>query len=213
MTAPEDQSQAGQRSTDNERSADHRIDGHGGGPAPPEGATPLPNLYDDLKGLAASYLHRQRPDHTLQPTALVHEVYMRLAKSKHAEGMEPTEMMKLAASAMRSVLVDHARRKSARKRKGPGQRVPLEMGSVVYAENAIDLIALDDALVRLAEFEPQWSTIVEMRFFGGCTEDEIADLLELSTRTVRRHWRMARAWLRTELEGSLDLDGGRAGGE
>lgn len=162
---------------------------------------PIPGMYDELRSLAARYLHRQRADHTLQPTALVHEAYMRLLKAKMVDGIEAKEMMCLAASAMRSVLVDHARRKSARKRKLDGQRVPLEIGSAVYAEDALEMIALDEALSQLSKIEPQWITIIELRYFGGCTEEEIAEMLGLSSRTVRRHWRMAKAWLKAQIEG------------
>ncbi|MGB0715871.1 MAG: ECF-type sigma factor [Phycisphaerae bacterium] len=162
---------------------------------------PVPGLYDEMRSLAARYLHRQRADHTLQPTALVHEAYMRLIKAKMVDGIDAKEMICLAASAMRSVLVDHARRKSARKRKLDGQRVPLELGNVVYADDPLETIALDEALSELSKIEPQWITIIELRYYGGCTEEEIAEMLGLSSRTVRRHWRMAKAWLKTQIEG------------
>jgi RNA polymerase sigma-70 factor (ECF subfamily) len=158
-------------------------------------------VYDELRSLAERHLHEQRPDHTLQPTALVHEAYLRLAQGTKAEGIDQLDLLRLAARAMRSVLVDHARRRKAMKRKGTGHRVSLDAVAAVYGRSAIDLVALDDALTKLAELEPQWATLIELRFFGGCTEEETAELLKVSSRTVRRQWRGARAWLRNQIDG------------
>ncbi|MFQ5462296.1 MAG: ECF-type sigma factor [Phycisphaerae bacterium] len=168
---------------------------------------PLPAIYDELHSLAGRYLRRQRPGHTLQPTALVHEVYMRLIKGDYDKRIEKQDLLRLAAKAMRNVLVDHARRKTAQKRSSGGKRVPLDAEAALYAEQALDLIALDDALKRLQAFEPRWSTIIEMRFFGGCSEEEIGVMLGVSSRTIRRQWRMARAWLRREIEGGQEVEG------
>ena len=169
----------------------------------PEGPAPdaFPGVYAQLRRLAERHFSQQRPDHTLQPTALVHEAYLRLARSHRCDGLERVDMLRMAAQVMRSVLVDHARGRNAQKRKGAGHRVALDAIAEMYEESAIDLIALDEALVRLAEFEPQWAAVIELRFFGGCTEEEAAETLEISARTVRRQWRAARAWLRVEIEG------------
>ena len=165
------------------------------------GGDSFPAVYDELRGLAARYLRRQRPDHTLQPTALVHEAFMRLIQHRQPGGIGGADLMRLAARAMRTVLVDHARRKTARKRKAEGGRVPLDEAFDPSLEiaPARELIAIDKALDRLAELEPQWRLIIELRFFAGCSEDEIAGLLQISPRTVQRQWRMAKAWLRHEI--------------
>jgi RNA polymerase sigma factor (TIGR02999 family) len=164
-------------------------------------------LYDELRVLAARYLTGQRLDHTLQPTALVHEAFMRLVKRKRPEDIDGPDLLRLAARAMRTVLVDHARRRAAAKRIGQRHKVPLDHDVISYATPGIDLIALDEALTRLAKLEPQWSTVIEMRFFGGYSEEQTAELLHLTPRTVRRQWRMAKAWLRNQLEGER-YDGG-----
>lgn len=165
----------------------------------------MEGLYGELRTLAARQLNRQRPDHTLQPTALVHEAFMRLMRHDKDRQLSGVDLLRLAARAMRSVLVDHARRKTAVKRKGSGGRVALESVTPLEAAPAADILAVDVALEKLGELEPQWRLIVELRFFGGCTEEEIAELLHLSSRTVQRQWRMARAWLRNEIrEGELD---------
>lgn len=164
---------------------------------PGEGA--IPAVYDELRHMAANYLHRQRPDHTLQPTALVHEAFMRLVQ-QNKKDVTGSDLVRMAARAMRSVLVDHARQKAAKKRSATGDRLPLDAAEGTDAEPDVDVLAVDEALVRLAELEPQWRLIVELRFFGGCNEEEIATLLEMTTRTVQRQWRMAKAWLRNELK-------------
>lgn len=164
----------------------------------------LPELYEKLRELASHHFHRQRRDHTLQPTALVHEVFMRLVRGKKYKELHGTDLLKMAARAMRSVLVDHARRKTALKRQAPGHRVPIEFDVSAYVTEGTDVTALDEALERLFKLEPQWGTIVELRFFGGYGEEEIATLLGLTPRTVRRHWRMAKAWLRNEIEGGRE---------
>lgn len=152
--------------------------------------------------MAARFLTRQRPDHTLQPTALVHEAFVRLIKVDSSTTIQGADLVRLATKAMRSVLVDHARAKSARKRSAEGGRVPLESVADAYTDYEVDLLAVDEALERLSRLEPQWRLIVELRFFGGCREEEIAALLGLTTRTVQRQWRMAKAWLRTEIKGA-----------
>lgn len=161
----------------------------------------LGRLYDELRELARRQLRHQRPDHTLPATALVHEAYLRLAEHQPANHADRADLLRLAARAMRSVLVDHARRRNAVKRKAVGERVPLDTVAAMFAQSAIDLPALDEALTRLADLEPRWAAIIELRFFGGCTEEEIGDLLQLSPRTVERQWRAAKAWLRHQIDG------------
>ena len=127
---------------------------------------------------------------------------MRLLQRRQSEEVNGPDLLRLAARAMRSVLVDHARRRAAAKRIGKRHRVPLDHDAVSWAEPGIDVIALDEALTRLAKLEPQWGIIIEMRFFGGYSEEQTAEVLHLTPRTVRRQWRMAKAWLRNELEGA-----------
>ena len=176
------------------------------GKNPSRATSDLPELYEKLRELASHHFHRQRRDHTLQPTALVHEVFMRLVRGEKFKDLHGTDLLKMAARAMRSVLVDHARRKTALKRQAPGHRVPIELDVAAYVTEGTDVTALDKALERLSELEPGWGTIVELRFFGGYGEEEIATLLGLTPRTVRRHWRMAKAWLRNEIEGDREDD-------
>jgi len=163
--------------------------------------------YQRLRALAAEYLRRQRPGHTLQPTALVHEAYARLLRSGRFENMAPGPFMVVAARAMRSVLIDHARKRTALKRGGPSHREPLDDVVDLYEQSAVDLIALDDALSRLARIDAEQVRVIELRFFGGLTEEETAETLGISARTVGRVWRRARAWLRREMgEASDDVE-------
>ncbi|MHC4990069.1 MAG: ECF-type sigma factor [Planctomycetota bacterium] len=164
--------------------------------APPPGQA---QVYRRLRALAARFLRRERADHTLQPTALAHEVYLRFADDQRFRDLESADVLGVAARVMRQVLVDHARRKKALKREGRYERTPLDATCVVYEQRAVDLIALDDALSMLAKVDAEAARIVEMRFFGGLTEPEIAVHLDVCTRTVRRGWRAARLWLAREL--------------
>ncbi len=158
-------------------------------------ATPLPGVYEDLRRLASSYLSRQPRNHTLDPTALVHEAYLRLIQQGNLSTMDRTHCYCVAAKAMRSVLVDHARRKKAVKRGGDGRRVPIDDVVAMYEAKAFDLVVLDEALTALTALDPQLTRIVELRFFGGMTEREIGDALGVSERTVRREWKLAKMWL------------------
>ena len=158
--------------------------------------------YAELRRLAAVALRRERPEHTLQPTALVHEAFMRLAGVDDARWNDRDHFIAAAARVMRRVLVDHARSREALKR-GEGDSVlPLEDIDVPAATTAIDLTALDDILERLATLDPRQARIVELRFFGGLTVEETAALVGTSPRTVKREWQMARAWLARELSSS-----------
>ena len=155
--------------------------------------------YDELRRMARGYFADERRDHTLQATALVHEVQLRLLGSEELPGSNRRQFFAFAAKAMRHLLVDHARTKGRQKRGGGGRRVQLEEVLVVGAEPNIDLVALDEALDRLAAFDERKSRVVELKYFAGLTGDEIAEALEVSPATVDRDWEVARAWLFTEL--------------
>jgi len=162
----------------------------------------LPAVYDELRGLARSYLRRQAPGHTLEPTALVHEAYMRMVVQDDPSYTDRVHFFAVAAKAMRNLLVDHARAKRAAKRGGDGQwdRVTLS-GLPSDSASEVDLIDLDEALAELATLDPQQARVVELRFFGGLTIEEAAGELGVSTATVEREWRAARAWLSSRLGG------------
>ncbi|HPF39395.1 MAG TPA: sigma-70 family RNA polymerase sigma factor [Phycisphaerae bacterium] len=159
----------------------------------------VPFVYKELRALAGSYLRNARANHTLQPTALVHEAYLRLVRSD-AGWSSRKHFFDVAAMAMRQLLTDHARRRATKKRGGKAQQMSLTLSDVpsdVMAE--VDLIALDEALTRLSELDPRQARIVELRYLAGLSIEETADVLETSPRTVTREWRVARAWLRTQL--------------
>jgi RNA polymerase sigma factor (TIGR02999 family) len=167
-----------------------------------DGPTPidrlLPAAYREVRAVAAAYLRRERPDHTLQPTALVHEAYLKLQRA----GVSPAgraHLLALAASAMRQILVDHARARAARKRGGGWQRVTVDSAVAFSRDGVEDVLAVHEALVRLATVDARAARVVEMRFFGGLTEVEIAEEMGISERWVREQWSHARAWLRREL--------------
>ncbi len=159
----------------------------------------LPVVYDELRRIAASYFRRERRDHTLQATALVHEAYVRLVEQSGLEWRSRSHFVGLAARVMRRVLVQHARRRGALKRGGDAHTYTLLEADAVWTDRSPDLLALDAALSELAEFDPQKARVVELRFFGGLTIDETADVLGVSTPTVTRQWRRARLWLYTRL--------------
>uniref|UniRef100_Q028D8 RNA polymerase, sigma-24 subunit, ECF subfamily n=1 Tax=Solibacter usitatus (strain Ellin6076) TaxID=234267 RepID=Q028D8_SOLUE len=155
----------------------------------------VPLVYSELRKIASGYLRRERPDHTLRTTALVHEAYIRLANQTHLECQGRTHFYAIAAHLMRQILVDHARERNAVKR-GGGNKVALEEADAALSEGrAVDLIQLDHALDKLAELDPRQSRIVEMRFFAGLTEDEIAEVLGIAPVTVKRDWRAAKLLL------------------
>ena len=156
-------------------------------------------LYGDLRRMAAHQLRNERSDHTLQPTALVNEIFEKVFRQNRPEARSRAHFIAVAARIMRHCLVDHARTKKAEKRGHHLQMVPIE-NALVYDERRSDeFLAVHDALERLREWAPRQAQIVEMRYFGGMSEDEIADYLKTSTRTVKREWAMARAWLHAEL--------------
>jgi RNA polymerase sigma factor (TIGR02999 family) len=159
----------------------------------------IPLVYAELRRLAASYLRKERREHTLQPTALVHEAYLRLRDVRDIDWRSRNHFFALAAQLMRRILVDHARAHRARKRGGSRETLNLDDVLVFSSPRSEQFIALEEALTRLAEKDPRQSQIVEMRFFGGLGEEEIASLLDISVRTVKHDWRMAKAWLFREL--------------
>lgn len=157
-----------------------------------EELTPL--VYRELRRLADTYMRRERPGHTLQPTALIHEAYLKLVDQKQPAWENRSHFYRFAAHLMRQILVDHARARRAQKRAG-GEKVPLEAAEAIGSARPADLIALDEALNRLEEFDKRKAQIVELKFFGGMTENEAAEALGVSERTVRRQLRLAKAWL------------------
>jgi RNA polymerase sigma-70 factor (ECF subfamily) len=161
----------------------------------------LPYIYDDLHGLAQGIFRDQWRDHTLQPTALVHEAYMRLVQNPDSCTDGRKQFFKVAAIAMRQLLTDYARKRSAEKRGGRMERVKLESGLAAGGDdNGIDLIALDDALSKLQTLDERQAQVVQLRFLAGLTIEEAAEVLGIAPRTVRLDWQMARNWLRRELE-------------
>ena len=157
----------------------------------------LPLVYDELRRLAHHYMRQERPDHTLQSTALVHELYLRLEKQGSAPFRNRAHFVAVCAQLMRQILVEYARNHRAAKRDG-GCKLTLD-DTVVFESRNLDLVALDDALDELAKLSPQQSQIVELRFFGGLSIEESAQLLGLSTATVQRKWSTARIWLHHQL--------------
>ena len=159
----------------------------------------MPVVYNELRRIARNFMRRQNPGHTLQTTALVNEAYLNLVGSSRVNWQSRTHFFAIAAQLMRRVMVDSARRKKSRKRGGEFLRVTLDDGAEIPAENNTDLVALDEALTRLAALDPRHARIVELRYFGGLTEEQIAAALGVSERTVRRDWVLARSWLFREL--------------
>jgi RNA polymerase sigma-70 factor (ECF subfamily) len=161
----------------------------------------LPRLYDELHELAARALRGERRNHTLQPTALVNEAYVRLVGQTHVDWKGRTHFLGVAAQMIRRILVDHARRKAAAKRGGALARVTLLDGEAEGGPAGIDLLALHDALEELEGLNARQRQLVELRFFGGLTEEEAAQVVGISARMARLDWRMARAWLSRRLGG------------
>jgi RNA polymerase sigma factor (TIGR02999 family) len=169
-------------------------------PDDPDRLQPL--VYAELRRLAASYLRRERPGHTLQPTALVHEAYVRLMDQRQIDGSNRAQFMGLAALMMRRILVNHARDRAADKRGGGAEHVPLTLAGEGIGAPEVNLLDLHDALNRLSESDPRKGQIVELKFFAGLTTDEIAATLGVSTATVERDWKFARAWLYHAVSGT-----------
>lgn len=164
----------------------------------------LPVLYEELHSLARGYFSREDSGHTLQPTALVHEVYLRLVDQKRVRWQNRAHFLGVAAQMMRRVLVDHARRRKASKRGGGALKLPLDEAQDRPEDpQEVDYLALDEALNRLAAFDPQQSRIVELRFFAGLTVPETAEVLSISPATVKREWSVARAWLFRQMNAAV----------
>lgn len=168
-------------------------------PGPPSADAYANAAYGALRGLAASYLHRERPDHTLQPTALVHEAFLKLAGAGGWTSL--THFQAVAANAMRQILIDHARARGTRKRGGDRLRVTLTEDAASTTGGDIDLLALDEALRELARLDARKARVVELRFFGGMTCAEAASEVGVAPKTAEADWYFARAWLRERLSG------------
>ncbi len=158
-------------------------------------------VYDELKIIAARKLAHETPGNTLQTTALVHEVFLRLVDQERVSWQSKAHFLAISAQMMRRVLVDHARAKLRKKRGGGRQRISLREDLTVSNKKNEDVLAVDDALLKLAELDPVQARIVELRFFSGMTVDEVAEVLKMSKRSVERQWTWIRAWLRRELAG------------
>jgi RNA polymerase sigma-70 factor (ECF subfamily) len=159
----------------------------------------IPIVYEELRHQAARYLRRERPGHTLQTTALIHEAYVRLIEQKNVHWQNRAHFFAIAAQLMRRILVDHARSRQAAKRGGSDIKLPLDEAMVASERREVDLVALDEALERLAAIDLQQSRVVELKFFSGLTVEETAEVLGVSPRTVKRDWNVAKAWLRREI--------------
>jgi len=161
----------------------------------------IPLVYEELHRLAARFMRREDPGNTLQTTALVNEAYCRLIEQKDVRWQNRAHFYGIAAQLMRRILVDHARSRVRAKRGGAAQKISLDETAVIPQSPSSQIILLDDALTHLAQFDPQKSRIVELKFFGGLTTEEIAEVEQLSIRMVEREWRKARAWLYDAIRG------------
>jgi RNA polymerase sigma factor (TIGR02999 family) len=168
----------------------------------------VPLVYDDLRRLAAGYMGRETPGHALQPTALVHEAYVRLIDQRRVQWRNRAHFFGVAANMMRRILVDDARKRRAEKRGGAAERITLTGEDIAAPEqHDIDVLALHEALERLASFDPQQERIVELRYFGGLTIEETAEVIGMSPATIVREWTIAKAWLRADMSGAASGSG------
>ena len=163
----------------------------------------LPLVYQELHRLAKSYMQRERRDHTLQPTALINEAYLRLVRDS-VDWQSRQHFIGVAANVMRRLLVDHARAHNAEMRAGGLQRVEFEEGLTVSSERSKEVLALHDALTTLEGVDPRQAKVVELRYFGGFSVEEISDILDMSPRSVKRHWALARIWLLKQMKKAND---------
>jgi len=160
----------------------------------------VPLVYDELRRIAGAQMRRERPDHTLQATAVVHEAYVRLVGEQEIEWQSRAHFFAIAARTMRRVLLDHARQRHAGRRGGEGaHKVDIDAELLIADDRLEDVVALDEVLGRLNEMDPEQGRMVELRFFGGLNVEETAEVMGISPRTVKREWRLARAWLEREL--------------
>ncbi len=162
----------------------------------------IPLVYEELRRLARNYMRRERGDHTLQPTALVNEAYLKLVEQRSVDWQSRAHFFGIAAQVMRRILIDHARGHMRDKRGGGAIPVPLDEALVFAPEQSSELVKLDASLERLAKHDPRQSRIVELRFFGGLTVEQTADMLGISAKTVKRDWSMAKAWLHGDMKTS-----------
>jgi RNA polymerase sigma-70 factor (ECF subfamily) len=174
----------------------------------------VPMVYEELRRLAAGRLRSERPDHTLQATALVHEAYLKLTAKRHAKWQNRDQFFGVASLLMRRILVDYARSQRRVRRGGERQRVSFDEALLVSAAQSDELLAVDESLARLEKLDPRQCRIVELRYFGGLTMDEVAKVLGISAKTVMREWSMAKAWLYGDLkehqsDGPGELDPGQ----
>jgi len=161
-------------------------------------------VYTELRRMAKGYLRKERQEHTLQPTALVHEAYLKLVGSDNKNWHDRKHFFNVAAQVMRNILVDHARKHQAEKRGGDGRKLSLDEAVEFYKQRDINLIDLDHALTELAALDPDQSRIVELKFFAGLKIDEVAGLLDVSEATVNRQWHKAKMWLRSRMQSNFD---------
>lgn len=163
----------------------------------------MPLVYEELRRLARHHMRRERSDHTLQTTALIHEAYLRLVEQRDTNWKNRAHFFAVAAQLMRRILVDYARASHTEKRGGDAEILSLDLDPIALSEEkSRELIALDEALTRLTDLSPRQSQIIELRFFGGLTVEETAEVLQIAPRTVKRDWRVARAWLHREVRGT-----------
>lgn len=163
----------------------------------------MPVVYQELRRLAESYIKSERPDHTLQATALVHEAYLRLIDQRSVDWKNRAQFFGLAARMMRRILMNHAEAHNAAKRGGQGKKLSLDEAISFFNDQQVDLLELNEALDRLSVLDERQSDIIELRFFGGLTLEEVADVLHISLATVKREWNMAKTWLYRELSTSV----------
>jgi RNA polymerase sigma-70 factor, ECF subfamily len=171
----------------------------------------IPIVYGELRRLAASYMRRERVDHTLQPTALVHEAYLKLIEQRSANWQSRSHFFGVAAQLMRRILIDHARGHGRQKRGGEQKKVSLDDAFVFSEQQADELLAVDDSLDRLAKVDPRQARVVELRFFGGLNVEEAAEVLGVSPKTVKRDWSVAKAWLYADLKERHGIDAAAMG--
>ncbi len=166
----------------------------------------IPLVYQELRRRAHRHMRRERPGHTLQTTALVNEIYLRLIDQPKVKWQDRAHFFAICAKLMRQILVNYAQRRQSAKREGEARKVSLDEAAIVSSDRAAELIAVDEALVHLAAMDPRQSRIAELRFFGGLSIDETAEVLQISHATVEREWHTARAWLYCEIRNSVTSD-------
>jgi RNA polymerase sigma factor (TIGR02999 family) len=171
----------------------------------------IPVVYAELRRLAGSYMRRERSDHTLQATALVHEAYLKLVEQRSVNWQSRAHFFGVAAQLMRRILIDHARGHTRQKRGGDDQKVSLDEALIFSEQQADELLAVDDSLNQLAKIDPRQAKVVEMRFFGGLSIEEAAEALQVSPKTVKRDWSVAKAWLYADLKERYGIDAATMG--